>query len=250
MARGKTRHVVCVVLSQTKLAEQDLILTMLCGDGGEVRAVAKGARKPGGRLAARVEPFCETELLLAKGRGSLDIVSEATTMDPHAGLRGDPDRVSAAFAVCEVARQTCFEEALDPFLYPVLSRTLTALEEAGDRAHLCVVVAAYVFKVLAHQGWRPELHACVSCGDEAVSRFSVMAGGALCESCGHDVEGAEPIDAGMLAWVSALINLTFDRLLAAPVDDATATALLGLAHRWATTHLDVRLRAMEFLLGV
>ena len=46
------------MLGHTKLAEQDLILTLLSETGEQLRAVAKGARKPGGRLAARVELFC------------------------------------------------------------------------------------------------------------------------------------------------------------------------------------------------
>ncbi len=45
------------------------------------------------------------------------------------------------------------------------------------------------------------------------------------------------------------MSSTFDELLAAPIDPHTAAFLLGLSHLWAATHLDQRLRAMEFLLG-
>lgn len=246
---SRTTHERCIVLSHTKLAEQDLILTMLASTGEQVRAVAKGARKPGGRLAARVELFCETDFLLAHGR-SLDIVSEASTVSAHAGLRGSLERVSAASAVCEVARLTCYEDVSDPFLYPILSRTLTACEQAADREHLDLVVAAYALKACAHGGWRPQLARCVACGDEDVSRFSVAAGGVLCESCAKDVAAAEPITRAQLSWVRALIGSTFDQLLAAEVDAGTAGFLLGLAHAWAQTHLEARLRAFEFLLSV
>ena len=84
MAGRRTYRTRAIVLDRTKLAEQDLILTLLSADGSQVRAVAKGARKPGGRLAARVELFCETDFLLAAGR-SLDVVSEASLVEPHAG---------------------------------------------------------------------------------------------------------------------------------------------------------------------
>ena len=118
MAGRRTYRTRAIVLDRTKLAEQDLILTLLAADGRQVRAVAKGARKPGGRLAARVELFCETDFLLAEGR-SLDVVSEAQTVEPHARLRGDYERVAAASAVAEVARLTCFEDAPDAFLCPI-----------------------------------------------------------------------------------------------------------------------------------
>lgn len=246
---SRTTHERCIVLGHTKLAEQDLILTMLAQDGQQVRAVAKGARKPGGRLAARVELFSETDFLLAHGR-NLGIVSEASFVNAHEGLRGDLDRVSAASAVCEVARLTCYEDMPDGFLYPLLSRTLTACEQAQDGAHLDLATAAYAMKSLAHGGWRPELRRCVFCGDEDVSRLSVAAGGVVCESCSHEVEGAEPVSRNQIAWVAALIGSTFDQLLAAQVDADMALWLLGFAHRWATTHLEARLRAFEFMLSL
>ena len=248
MAGRRTYRTRAIVLDRTKLAEQDLILTLLSADGSQLRAVAKGARKPGGRLAARAELFCETDFLLAAGR-SLDVVSEAQTVDPHVGLRGDFERVAAASAVAEVARLTCYEDAPDPFLYPICSRALGACEEAADRAHLDLVVAAYAMKVLAHGGWRPELSGCCACGDADVAYFSAAAGGALCASCAHEVAGAQEVGPGQLSWLRALLGSTFDELLAAPADAETALFLLGVAHVWAATHLDARLRAMEFYLG-
>ena len=178
------------------------------------------------------------------------MVSEAALIDAHPRLRGDFDRVAAASAVAEVARLTCFEDAPDGFLHPICSRALTACEQAADRAHLDLVVAAHAWKVLAHGGWRPELDACCACGDADVTFFSPAAGGALCESCAREVAGAQSLPAGQLAWLRALIACTFDELLAAAIDAETSVSLLGVVHSWAATHLDARLRAMEFLAGV
>lgn len=247
----RTRHLRCVVLDRTKLAEQDLILTMLSSEGEEVRAVAKGARKPGGRLASRSELFCESDLLLAKGRGSLEIVSEASIVEPHAGLRGDLARVSAASAVCEVTRLCSFQDVRDPYLYPICTRALAACEEARGQEQLDLVVAAYAFKLLAHGGWRPELGFCTSCGDARLSRFSSFAGGALCASCAKDVPGAQELSASEFSWLRALIGCTFDQLLEGDVPSLElSTLLVSLAHSWATTQTDARLRSLEFLLSV
>lgn len=249
MSGGRTYHERAIVLDHTKLREQDLILTMLARSGCQIRAVAKGARKPGGRLASRTDLFSESDFLLARGR-NLDIVTEAELVEPHQRLRGDLNRVSAASTICEVARLTCYEEVEDAFLYPILSRALRACEDAGEQEHLDLVVTAYVFKVLAHSGWRPELRHCIACGDEDVSRFSVAAGGVVCESCSKNIPGAEPITKGQIAWLKALIGSTFDELMAAHIDLETSTYLLSLAHRWATTHLEARLRAFEFMLSL
>lgn len=249
MPRARTRHEQVVVLSRTKLGESDLILTLLTADGRQTQAVAKGARKPSGKLAAKAQLFCEVDALIAKGK-SLDVVAEAQLLDAHASLRGNPERVSAASVVCEVARLTSFDDAPDAFLYPICSRALLACEQARDQAHLDIVVAAFVFKVLSHQGWRPVLDSCASCGESAVMRFSALAGGTLCESCSKDIEGAEPIDSATLSWLKALIASTFDELLVQEITQEQSTFLLALAHSWAATHLDARLRAFEFMMGI
>lgn len=248
MAGRRTYRCQAIVLDRTKLGETDLILTLLADDGRQLRCVAKGARKPGGKLAGKVQLFSECDFLLACGK-NLDVVVEASLTDAHPVLRGDLERVSAASAICEVARFVSFEDAEDPFVHAITSRALGACETAPDRPHLDLIDAAYCFKVLAHGGWRPELDGCCACGDPAPSRFSPLAGGVLCESCSRDVAGAEPVSPSQIAWLRALLSSTFDALLAARIDDQTAVWLLSCAHRWAATHLDARLRAMEFALS-
>lgn len=248
MARRTFRQT-ALVLARTKLGEHDLILTLLGQDGSQVRAVAKGARRPQGRLASRVELFCETDFLLAAGR-NLDIVSEATLADAHAVLRGDLARVSAASMISEVARLTSFEETEDPFLFAITSRALRACEQAADQAHLDLVAAAYAFKVCSHAGWRPELEACMACADAAVSFFSTSMGGLLCSSCARSVEGATELSTSEVATLRALLSATFDELLARELPDETAALMLSLAHGWCALHLDARMRAFEFALSL
>ncbi|MBR1829423.1 MAG: DNA repair protein RecO [Atopobiaceae bacterium] len=249
MPARKTYRTKAIILDRTPLAEQDLILTLLAESGEEVRAVAKGARKPGGRLAARSELFCETDFLLSRGR-TLDMVSEASVVDAHGRLRGSMERVSAASVICEVARLTCFADAEDPFLFPICARALRACEQAQDQERLDLVVVAYALKVLAHGGWRPELSSCVLCGDQEISHLSVAAGGALCSSCAKDISDAKEVGASLIAWIKALIGMTFDAILESEVDLATSSELMGFAHRWAATHLDARLRSFEFCQSV
>ena len=246
--RRKVRERV-IVLSRTKLAEQDLIVTVMNDRGEQMRAVAKGARKPGSRLAARTELFCEVDMLVTEGR-SLGIITEAQTLDAHVGIRGDFDRVSAASAICEIARLTCDEQLEDPFSYAILSRTLSVVETVPDQAHMDLCVAAYVFKILSHHGWRPELVQCVSCGEVPVTRFSVQAGGMLCDSCSRDVAGAHLVSDVTVDWLSALIGCTYDTLMESDAGEALSSDLLSYAHEWAATHLESRLRAMEFYRGV
>lgn len=77
-----------VVLRRTKLGETDLVLTLLTDGSTQVRAVAKGARKPGAKLAGVAGLGNEVDLLLRRGR-SLDIVTEGTLVVSRAGVAAE-----------------------------------------------------------------------------------------------------------------------------------------------------------------
>lgn len=245
---SRTYRTTCIVLDKTKLKETDLILTLLTEQGSRVQAVAKGARKPGSRLAGRCELLNTADLLLARGR-SLDIVSQAELLSAPVGVHPGYESLMAGSAIAEVAKHCCFEDVADPFIFDITSRALEVLGALGDQAHRDIVVAAYSFKVLAHIGYRPDYSSCVSCGDPALSYFSAQAGGLLCASCASSVSGAEPVDDATIQWLRALISLRFDELAAHEASLSQSSLLLSLCHAWASTHLDARFRSLEFLLG-
>ena len=141
MAGSRTYRTKVLVLDKTKLKETDLILTMLDERGRQVRAVAKGARKPGGRLAARCELFCTVDMLLAHGR-SLDVVSQAELMEAPLGATPDYETTCAASAIAEVARVCSFEDAEDPFTFAITQRALALVGSGLDTAHMDLLVAA------------------------------------------------------------------------------------------------------------
>ena len=75
-----------LVLRKTKLGESDLILSLLAQDGSQIRAVAKGARKPTSQFSSRLELYSQADVLLAQGR-TLEIVKEARLIAGNAALR-------------------------------------------------------------------------------------------------------------------------------------------------------------------
>ena len=168
-ARGRAVSAACpayplraLVLRKTKLGEADLILTLLAEDGRQVRAVAKGARKPKSRIGARVEPFTVLDLLLHTGR-TLDIIAEAQTVASHEELRRDLDRSAHAAVVADV---------LDKSVGGGADRRAALRARAGHARRdgaaaplesLLVVTDAFLVKAMAMHGYRPQLGSCVSC---------------------------------------------------------------------------------------
>lgn len=140
-------------------------MTFLAEDGCQVRAVAKGARKPGSRLGGRVEPFVVADLLVHEGR-SLDTISDVEIASAHAGIRADYDRTTAASVVADFLDKISVECQTEDRLFGLACATLDAMETA-ETAALPALVVAFLLKGIAMHGYRPQFGVCASCGGEA-----------------------------------------------------------------------------------
>jgi DNA repair protein RecO (recombination protein O) len=252
-----------IVCRRTKLGETDLILTVLTDAGRQVRAVAKGARRPASRLAAGANLGNEVELLLRPGR-SLDTVLEARLLTARASLALQVERLVMAEAVLDAAADLTAEGEHDARLLPLTTTALDAVAElAVDR--LALAGAAYVLKAAAMQGFRPALDECVCCGEpldadvRGTVAFSFAEGGAVCAACaaeGAATPGAAApvqVDAAVLAWSRALLAARFAELAGeafAPCAGPFGWKLLDFARRWIEFYPGVQPRALVFALEV
>ena len=109
-----------VVLRTYKLGEADRIISMLSDVKGKVRGVAKGVRKTKSRIGARLEPLTHVSLLMFAGRGDLDIVSQAETIEPFRAIREDLDRLTKATALLEAVDHVAVEGQHDERLFKML----------------------------------------------------------------------------------------------------------------------------------
>ncbi len=239
-----------LVLRKTKLGETDIILTLLAADGRQVRAVAKGLRKPGTRFGGRLEPYSEVDLLLHTGK-SLDIITEARTLAPHAALREDLDRSSAAAVVADLLDKIAVEGQVEPRLYALAATTLGVMEAAPIEA-LPQLVVAFLLKAMAMHGYRPELESCASCAGEAEdsARFSHVHGGILCRECG-DLDSASlhfPLQA--TAWLRRLLGATMADVASLDMPPAAVSDCFTLMRSFVAFHLHARLKALDFYAGL
>ncbi|NTW27987.1 MAG: DNA repair protein RecO [Coriobacteriia bacterium] len=239
-----------LVLRKTKLGETDSILTLLSSDGRQVRAVAKGLRRPGGRFGARLEPYAVVDLLVHSGK-SLDIITEASTSSSHAGLREDLDRSSAAAVVADLIDKISVEGQSEQRLFGLAVATLDVLESAPLEA-LPSVIVAFLAKAMAMHGYRPELATCARCGADAAAgvRFSVVAGGALCPQCGEGDGGALPFGPEGRAWLERLLGAKMIEIPELGMPQAAVADCFDLLRAFAAFHVAARLRALDFYAGL
>lgn len=166
-----------VVLRTYPLGEADRIISFITDTNGKVRAVAKGIRKTKSRIGARLEPGTHVSLLIYQARGDLDIVSQADTINPHRRIREDLDRLTHAASMLEAVDLVAQEGQTDSQLYRMLVGGLGALDEADSP----LMVSAFYWRILAHEGLEPSLDMCVRCGSsEDLAGFDPAGGGVLC----------------------------------------------------------------------
>jgi DNA repair protein RecO (recombination protein O) len=226
-----------IVLRTYKLGETDRIVVMVTAEHGQVRAVAKGVRKPTSRFGGRLEMPLHLDIQLHAGRSELHTVSQVATIDHFRTIRDDLDRLSKAYALCEVVDQFSRgrHEGSDGHLYRMLLGALRVLA-AGDSA---LLVPAFHLKLLAAEGLGPEVHACVECRSaEDLVAFDPMVGGVVC----RDHRRGMPLSPAALELLARVLGGGLLAALDTPASPDTHEIAL-LAHRLMEHHLDRRLKA-------
>ena len=230
-----------VVLRTWRLGEADRIIVLLTAEHGKVRAVAKGVRKTRSKFGGRLEPTSHVAAQLHRGRGDLDIVTQAETLDRFEGLRLDAERFAEASSLLEAIDVVAPDREPDRERYRMLVGALRTLNERPA----ALVVSAFLLKLLAHEGLAPQLDACVRCGvDEPLVSLDVGEGGVLCRDCRR----GRPVSSSAIAVMRAVLGGGLAGALAV-TDPSVCAEGDAVATSGVEYHLERRLRSRRVLDG-
>jgi DNA repair protein RecO (recombination protein O) len=233
-----------VVLRSAKLGEADKIVTVMTQGSGKVRGVAKGIRKTMSRFGARLEPFTHVNLMLYRGRGSLDTITQAEIIAPHRAIRDNLALFAAGETMLEAVDRVAEEHERNVRLVLLLLSGLRALD-AGP-ADPAAVAESFVLKLLSVSGFHPSLTGCAICGRPDVRLFSAGLGGAVCD--GDAEPGAGHVSPAALAYLAALAPADLGAAGATPPPDARIRReARGLLFGFTEYHLERRMRSVPML---
>jgi len=242
-----------VVLKKTKLREKDLIVTMLDENGMLRQAVAKGARRPGGSFAARLELFSVVDGWFVEGR-SLDVVTDAKFAEGYSTHQFGLEQAACASAVAELVSAVAQEGLAHERLFDMTTLALTTMASSSSDVAIAICVAD-LLKTLAMVGFRPSFDTCVSCGRQidwqtapSRMRLSVADGGIVCNQCGS-VPDAMIIDTNKVAWARTILSRTFAEIANDPPGVSTSFSLLQFVRQWAQAHVGKNLKSVDYLLA-
>ncbi len=249
---GRTYKTSGIVLRKTKLAEKDLIVTVLGENGSLLRAVAKGARRPGGSYAARLELFSVVDLVLAQGR-NLDVITGATFAPGHEHVVFGMEQAACASVLAELLAVLAQEDLPHERLYS-MSKAAFVKMASGDPAQSLALLCSALLKALAYAGFRPSFSTCTQCGQRIDLAqftqpvyFSYEEGGITCGSCRQPPDAVK-VDAALLQWSEALMRSRFDELDALEPPTDVLLSIVQFAKQWTRAHAGKTLKSVDFLL--
>lgn len=179
------RHYVvqALIIRSQNFKENDKLITFYSPEKGKQTAIARGVLKGKSSLRGSVQPFCYCRLSLAKGRGSLDIITQGQVIEPFLSLRSDLERIAYASYTAELLNIAMPEKKPDSGLFALLLAAFSLLELHDD---LPLARHFFELKLLASLGLAPYLEHCMVCGRRGLGTqfyLSPFRGGLVCASC-------------------------------------------------------------------
>ena len=169
-----------VVIRQTKVKDNDLIITIFTKDFGVIRASARGARGFKNQRAAGTALFAYSEFILCPGR-ELYRVQSCELLESFYSLTSNIERLAFATYIADLTGYTVQEEEGTERLLSLFLNTFYLFARWGGE--LRTVKCVYELKLLEHLGFMPYLDGCTLCGTKEAEFFSPREGGLICKKC-------------------------------------------------------------------
>ena len=125
---ARTYHTQAIILKRTNLGEADRLITAFTKHRGKLTLIAKGIRRLTSRKKGHLELFNQVKIFCAKGK-SIDIITEAETINNFSQLRKNLNAVRIAYLFSELVDQLTAENQEHQFVYQLLLDHLKQLNQ-------------------------------------------------------------------------------------------------------------------------
>ena len=200
-------------LKSYDFGEADKIVMMYSKEKGLIKCMAKGSKKPNGKLCGRMDMFVANNLLLTKGK-SMDTVSQAEVVNSFFKLRQDSDKLFYSMYCVETIKN--FGEENDEnsdVVYDLLYSALSKISESKNESDIILTTIKFQLKIMQIFGYAPEFDKCNICRNNIgnnYSKFSLEYGGLVCEEHNLNGEKTSRIHPKIKDFLKTLENTDFN----------------------------------------
>ncbi len=208
-----------IVLKKRDTGETDRIYSLLTLEGGKVRAIARGIRKPVAKLAGQLETINLASLSIMRNRGRGNIAG-ALAEEFFPNIRRNETSLRAAIEAVSAVDARVEEDEADPELFALLLNFLRSLEivsalprenadeEARFLEKVFLLSQGFFWKFLSRLGYSVEVRLCAA-GQEALLPgdryfFSPDLGGIVCSRHCEVAEIALPFGENSVKFLRVL----------------------------------------------
>ena len=249
-----------LVLRENAVGENDAYLDLLTAENGRMSVYARGVRSYKSRNREATLPITYSTFTLDRQRDDFTVVTEAQQLRSF-GASHELERNALSMYVIELLREFSLADTPQPEL---LRLALNTLHAASDGLYpLRHIKAAFEIRLMADEGYAPDLSGCGRCGrlDTDDMYVDIMNGALICGAClekrgEQSDEGGVPDDgtATVLAPVSRAaveamdyaIRAPLNRLFAFKLEPAAAAELNPACEKYLLNHLERSFPTLDF----
>ena len=202
-----------VVIHRVDFGESDLIVTLYTADLGKVKGIAKGAKRSKRRFVNNLQPFSYIRIVFSEGRGGLIRLDEADMIQPLFRISEDISKVLHGSYFLEMVKEMTGEKESNPQLFDLLVTFLTLINDFPPREEYPRV---FELRVLDLLGYRPRVTECSICNQMFPPAdgawFSHRHGGAVCQGCHMNAQGAVAISGATLQAMEQAMRMDLAEL--------------------------------------
>ena len=236
-----------LVIRETKIKENDKVLTILTRDKGIIRAFANSSNgfKASKSTATGLITYSRFEFYVnAKGNCVID---DAKTKDMFINLRSDIGKLALAQYFCELAEQLAPKESnAEDFLRLLLNSIYMA---ANDKLPLDLLKCIYELRITSLAGYVPDLVGCRECGcfEDDGMHFLPESGQIICSNCGEDCfEKKFFIGKTLTNVMRHCVYSELNKLFSFRLSENAVIPLGKITEKYCLMHLDKDLKTLEF----
>lgn len=209
-------HTTGIILSRRDHKEVDRWYSIFTKEHGKLEFLARGGHKPLAKLTPHLETNAEVDVLLVHGKQYLTI---AGVERRQAFFLNDVSTFLLAQNALSLVDEATKPYERDPILYQLIRDWLYFLSSftsvSDERAGY--LLGSFVLKLMAVNGYRPELQRCLCCHTQIASSdfaWHSLKGGVVCRACTNKAQeqwfAARRVDDEVLKLIRFALDEPFD----------------------------------------
>ncbi|MBU0648625.1 DNA repair protein RecO [Patescibacteria group bacterium] len=175
-----------IVIKKEPWREVDRLYTLYTRRAGKLKVLARGSRKFESKLAAHMEPFLISDVMIARGK-QFDKLAGSEQVSAYARIDKDLSKLAILNYCFEVLDSLTSFGQRDDKTFDLVKELLEIVEQNHlSLEHGSSLPRVFVLKLLAQLGYKPELNQCLECKRDARGPeffFNSGRGGILCGAC-------------------------------------------------------------------